>query len=177
MPAHAHETASVFLCPNHNSVSKAKTSATEVCWKCFFWASPSHKPQQLSSTALGMCRKGSSQTAAEVRSTLRCGWQHQHRPADSNVDIKKNKSMRTRNELISFFPTEWPDPLTQRSAPLVSLVIWNVSKLGQPNCLSVCSIYFTMTSGWVPNLYPIHCNLESLICVLLCNRQELHKGH
>lgn len=85
--------------------------------------------------------------------------------------------MRTRNELIGFFPTEWPDPLTQRSAPLVSLVIWNASKLGQPNCLSVRGIYFTGTLGWVPNLYPIHCKLESLIFVWLCNRQELHKGH
>lgn len=58
-------------------------------------------------------------------------------------------------------------PSTHHSAPLVSFTIWNLSKLGQPKCLSVCSIYFTRTLGWGPNLHPIQGNLEPLI--LFCS--------
>lgn len=36
-----------------------------------------------------MCRKGCSLTTAEVRSSLRSGWQHQHEPVDSCVAVKK----------------------------------------------------------------------------------------
>lgn len=37
---------------------EGETSAVEVCWKCFFGASPSHKPQQLSSTAHRNAQEG-----------------------------------------------------------------------------------------------------------------------
>lgn len=68
-------------------------NSTAAEWKCILRASPSHKPQQLSSTAPGMCRKGCSLTTAEVRSSLRSGWQHQHEPADSYEVVKRKRQL------------------------------------------------------------------------------------
>lgn len=81
--------------------------------KCFWKASPSHKPQQLSSTAPGMCRKGCSLTAAEVRNTLRSGWQPRHESADSNIAVKR--------------------PYQPNGFPLVSFIERTSTKLGQTN--------------------------------------------
>lgn len=163
-------------------LTEVKTSAIEVCWKCFSEASPSHKPQQLSSTARGMCRKGSSLTAAEVRSTLRSGWQHQHESADSysqrkNKQIQKNLNIICKdnkfthrlpfNKAVHCLSTHHPD--------MFGFTIWNLSKLGQPNCLSVGSIYLSRLLGRGPNLDPTHCNRGAYL-VMLCIRRELHKG-
>lgn len=90
----------------------------KVWWKCFFRASPSHKPQQLSSTAPGMCRKGCSVTTAEVRSTPRSGRQHQDQLADFHTELKiilSTKRCKKSNQLLKTCPL----PL-----PLTALPLW-----------------------------------------------------
>lgn len=82
---------------------------------------------------------------------------------------KKNLICEDARTHLNSFPSTkhfTPLPLTTLP-PSVSFTIWNLSKLGQPNCLSVRSIYFTRTLGEGPNLHPIPSNLEPLI--LLCS--------
>lgn len=86
-----------------------KKQETEVWWKCFFRASPSHKPQQLSSTAPGMCRKGCSPDRCRgekhsevwVAAPTRASWLHKKESL-----IHKD----ARNQLNSFPPTNLTRP-------------------------------------------------------------------
>lgn len=61
--------------------------------------------------------------------------------------------------------------------PLVSFTIWNLSKLGQPNLVSVSVLHlFYQDFGIRPNLRSIQWNLQPLIllCSALARSQELH---
>lgn len=89
----------------------------------------------------GMCRKGCATTAAEVRNALRSGWQRQHqrlRWSPTFTCIEKHIYIRTSGHA----------PLQLTAVPLWFASQFGIyQKLGQPSCLSVCSGYFTRTSG------------------------------
>lgn len=130
-----------FWCLDQNSErsfkKQKKMQATEVWWKCFFRASPSHKPQQLSSTAPGMCRKGCSLTAAEVRSTLEVWVAAPAQASLTHTHIKKPYLWRCEKstQQLSLLQT-YPPPLTLNTLPLCFHLHLGISQnwVGQTVC-------------------------------------------
>lgn len=122
-----------------------KTGAVEVCWKCFSWASPSHNPQQLSSTARRNVPRGQLPlpTAAEVRGTRTAPHRTApHRTADSHAG--RGTFTKMAHEPMGFLQinkvkeSKSPSPFFQHCpSPTHG---WNLYKLGQPTCQSLHNI-------------------------------------
>lgn len=163
----------LFLCLNQNS----EKWNLKVWWKCFLGASPSHKPQQLSSTAPGMFRKGSSLTTTEVRSTLRSGWQHQHEPADLKTKKTSSIYQDARHQLNSFhlYKTVRP-PSFHHSAPLVSFNILEFIKTGSAKLSVSVQHLFYQDFGTRAKSPSLTVQLSASYLIMVCISCELHPG-
>lgn len=127
-----------------------------------------------------MCRKGCSLTTAEVRSTLRSGWQRQHEPADSYVDIEKqNTTLSIKMQEIN----STASPLQNGSLPFHSalcpfgfIYILEFIKTGSAK-LSVSAQHLFYQDFGIGAKSPSHTvQLRAPYLVMLCISRELQSG-
>lgn len=126
-----------------------------------------------------MCRKGSSLTTAEVRSTLRSGWQHQHEPADSYVDIKKPKNIIYKDKKLTHqlpFNKTVHSPSTHHSAPFGFTCNLEFIKTGSAKLSVSMQHLFHHDFGMGAKSLSYTVQFRASYLVMLCSRRELHKG-
>lgn len=128
-----------------------------------------------------MCRKGCSLTAAEVRSTLRSGWQHQHEPADSYIDIKKKKRQpylwrckKSTQQLPLSVAVH--SPSTHHSAPFGFIYNLEFIKTGSAKLSVSVQHLFYQDFGMGAKSPSRTGQLRTSYLVLLCISRELHSG-
>lgn len=112
------------------------------CWKCFSGAPPSHKPQQLSSTAPRNVQEGQrhDRRRGEKRSEV---W-----VATGSTNADAGLRLLRASKSTSIYGQSGRAPLQLGSVPLWFASQFGIyQKLGQPSCLSVRSGYFSRTFG------------------------------
>lgn len=94
------------------------------CWKCFSGAPPSHKPQQLSSTAHRNVQEGQrhDRRRGEKRSEV---W-----VAAATPTLALDSNFYRHRQAHLYMDKRPCSPPAHRCAPLVCLAIWNLSKTG-----------------------------------------------
>lgn len=154
---------------------RRKTQETEVWWKCFFRASPSINHSNYLPQLQECAGRAAPLTAAEVRNTLRSGWQRQHEPADYIKKKALSIKMREINSTASLLPT-WPGPAFSSLSPLCLLTfiyILEFIRTGSAKLSVSMQHLFYQDFGIAANSLSHTVQLRAPYLVMLCISWEL----